>query len=53
MATRPAGKAGSWYLADPQRLNARLDEYLALVPQSATQQQVPLPVPGARLVIAP
>ncbi|KAM4058088.1 memo-like protein [Hirsutella rhossiliensis] len=53
MATRPAGKAGSWYLKDPQRLHARLDEYLAAVPKPQDSSSLPLPVPGARLVIAP
>lgn len=51
MATRPASKAGSWYLGDPRRLRARLDEYLALVRQQ--DPSLPVPVPGARVIIAP
>ncbi|KPM40631.1 hypothetical protein AK830_g5950 [Neonectria ditissima] len=53
MATRPAGKAGphSWYADDPVDLKKQLQNYLATVPSSI--DEVPLPISGARIVIAP
>ncbi|KAJ3522352.1 hypothetical protein NM208_g12897 [Fusarium decemcellulare] len=51
MATRPAEKAGLWYNGDPEVLKQELQEYLAAVPESV--DQVPVPIPGARVVIAP
>ncbi|PNY28063.1 Protein MEMO1 [Tolypocladium capitatum] len=51
MATRPAGKAGSWYPGKLADLEGQLNEYLALVPETINDS--PLPVPGARVIIAP
>lgn len=51
MATRPATKAGSWYVRDPQELEEQLDEYLGDVPANIDGSA--LPVPGARIIIAP
>ncbi|KAF4470776.1 hypothetical protein FALBO_2328 [Fusarium albosuccineum] len=51
MATRPAKKAGLWYNGDPKVLKQELQEYLAAVPESV--DEVPVPIPGARVVIAP
>lgn len=51
MATRPATKAGSWYKRDPARLKQELQDYLARVPDTIDGQ--PLPVQGARVIIAP
>lgn len=51
MNTRPASKAGSWYERDPAVLAAELDDYLARVPE--TVDGSPLPIPGARMIIAP
>jgi AmmeMemoRadiSam system protein B len=52
MATRPAGKAGSWYKADARRLSAQLEGYLAGVDAAAVGCDE-LPIPGARIIIAP
>ncbi|KAM0365624.1 hypothetical protein ACHAO7_010065 [Fusarium culmorum] len=51
MATRPAQKAGTWYEDDPSVLKKQLESYLAAVPESI--DGVPVPVNGARIVIAP
>ncbi|CAG9989989.1 unnamed protein product [Clonostachys byssicola] len=51
MATRPATKAGSWYVRDPEELEEQLDEYLGAVPANIDGSA--LPVPGARIIIAP
>lgn len=51
MSTRRAGKAGSWYEASPQVLGSELDEYLSDVPETVNGSS--LPVPGARIIIAP
>ncbi|KAM0231137.1 hypothetical protein ACHAPO_008753 [Fusarium lateritium] len=51
MTTRPAQKAGTWYEDDPAVLKEQLESYLAAVPESV--DGVPLPVNGARIVIAP
>ncbi|KAF5671027.1 hypothetical protein FHETE_4283 [Fusarium heterosporum] len=51
MATRPAQKAGTWYEDDPTVLRQHLEGYLADVPESINGD--PVPIPGARIVIAP
>ncbi|KAH6615418.1 MEMO1 family [Chaetomium sp. MPI-SDFR-AT-0129] len=51
MATRPASHAGSWYEADPEELSSQLDEFLNRVPATLDDSQ--LPIPGARVIIAP
>lgn len=51
MATRPAKKAGQWYLKDQARLDDQLSRYLATVPDSIDGSR--LPIPGARIIIAP
>lgn len=51
MSVRPAGKAGSWYEGDPETLDEQLDEFLQDVPDAI--DGVPLPVAGARVIIAP
>ncbi|CAM1504352.1 Fc.00g019430.m01.CDS01 [Cosmosporella sp. VM-42] len=51
MATRPAGKAGTWYLRKPQHLQSQLNGFLADVPE--TVDGSPLPIAGARVIIAP
>lgn len=48
---RPAGKAGSWYEEDPETLRLELQSYLTAVPESL--DGVPLPIPEARVIIAP
>ena len=47
--TRAAGKAGSWYLADPHTLEIELDDNLSKV----SIQDAEFPIPGARIIIAP
>ncbi|CAG1970160.1 unnamed protein product [Fusarium graminearum] len=49
--TRPAKKAGSWYEKEAKVLKSELERYLAAVPESI--DGVPVPIPGARVVIAP
>ncbi|CVK83138.1 hypothetical protein FPRO06_00580 [Fusarium proliferatum] len=49
--TRPAKKAGSWYEEDPETLRLELQSYLTAVPESL--DGVPVPVTGARVIIAP
>jgi predicted class III extradiol MEMO1 family dioxygenase len=49
MSTRPAAKAGSWYVGEPRELEGQLDEYLSKVPNADNEH----PVPGARIIIAP
>ncbi|PTB65980.1 UPF0103-domain-containing protein [Trichoderma citrinoviride] len=51
MGTRPASKAGSWYKDEPDELMQDLDRHLAKVPE--TVDGSPLPIPGARVIIAP
>lgn len=51
MRTRPPGKAGSWYVGDPEELGEELDSYLADVPKTIDGSTTP--VPGARVIIAP
>lgn len=49
--TRPAEKAGSWYKDKPARLRDELQSYFTAVPESL--DGVVLPIPGARVIIAP
>ncbi|KAF9770543.1 hypothetical protein IL306_011894 [Fusarium sp. DS 682] len=49
--TRPAAKAGSWYKKETEILLPELQSYLAEVPESL--DGAPLPIPGARVIIAP
>ncbi|KAL6919761.1 hypothetical protein ACHAP8_008439 [Fusarium lateritium] len=49
--TRPATKAGTWYKGEHQKLLDELKEYLAAVPESLNGAS--LPIPGARVIIAP
>ncbi|KAL6887683.1 UPF0103 domain-containing protein [Trichoderma longibrachiatum] len=51
METRPASKAGSWYKDDPDELMQDLDKFLAKVPE--TVDGSPVPIPGARIIVAP
>ncbi|KAF4635275.1 hypothetical protein G7Y89_g2827 [Cudoniella acicularis] len=51
MTTRVASHADSWYKGDPEQLGAQLDQFLAQVPD--TVEGSSLPVPGARVIIAP
>ncbi|KAG6298908.1 hypothetical protein E4U09_000441 [Claviceps aff. purpurea] len=51
MATRRAGKAGSWYVASPDELDNELEGYLSEVPEFIHGHK--LPIDGARIVIAP
>ncbi|KAF4978520.1 hypothetical protein FZEAL_5118 [Fusarium zealandicum] len=51
MATRPAKKAGTWYSEGADVLRIELEGFLADVPDSI--DGAPLPVSGARVVIAP
>lgn len=51
MGTRPASKAGSWYEGEADKLAKDLDGHLAKVPE--TVDGSPLPIPGARVIIAP
>lgn len=58
---REASHAGSWYSDSKTKLNSQLDGWLDAVhppvacigPQSEGQTQSDLPVPGARMIIAP
>jgi predicted class III extradiol MEMO1 family dioxygenase len=51
MTTRAASHAGSWYKSHRSTLARELEEYLAAVPAALDQQ--PLPIPKARIIIAP
>lgn len=51
MGTREASHAGSWYEDDADELSTQLDEFLARVPSTLGEQS--LPIPGARVIIAP
>lgn len=51
MGTREASHAGSWYEEDAEELSSQLDKFLARVP--ATLDNSDLPVPGARVIVAP
>ncbi|KAI0198585.1 MEMO1 family [Astrocystis sublimbata] len=48
---RQAGKAGSWYEGDPDVLSDELDGFLADVPTSINNAD--LPISGAKVIIAP
>ncbi|KFY09145.1 hypothetical protein V492_05581 [Pseudogymnoascus sp. VKM F-4246] len=52
MSTRAASHAGSWYSSAPATLSNELDGWLAQVPDSIDGRNK-LPVPGARVIIAP
>ncbi|KAJ0137221.1 MEMO1 family protein C4H3.04c [Colletotrichum tanaceti] len=49
--TRRPGKQGEWYLGDAKELREQLDGFLADVPDRIDGNA--LPVPGARVIIAP
>jgi hypothetical protein len=51
MTTRVASHAGSWYSSRASTLSSELDQWLAQVPSSIDGKE--LPVPGARIIIAP
>lgn len=51
MDTRLAKKAGSWYQAAEDDLMRDINKFLAKVPE--TVDDSPLPIPGARIIIAP
>lgn len=51
MTSRFASHAGSWYSLRGSTLSGELDQWLAQVPASIDGRQ--LPVPGARVIIAP
>ncbi|KXX74573.1 Protein MEMO1 [Madurella mycetomatis] len=51
MGTREASHAGSWYEDDAGELSSQLDKFLDSVP--ATLDDSGLPIPGARVIIAP
>lgn len=48
---REASHAGSWYKGEASVLSAQLDGWLADVPDSVDGNA--LPIPGARIIIAP
>lgn len=52
MPSRQASHAGSWYSGNGQTLTRQLDNWLAQVPKSLDEVGS-LPVPGARVIIAP
>jgi len=49
--TRDADHAGSWYVSSPEQLSGQLDGWLDDVPDTVNDSS--LPVPGARVIIAP
>jgi len=51
MTTRPATHAGSWYTASSSKLSAQLDKWLGDVVNDSEEKE--LPIPGARVIIAP
>lgn len=51
METRLAKKAGSWYKTVEDGLMRDIDKFLAKVPETVDDSQ--LPIPGARIIIAP
>lgn len=51
MSVRPAAKAGSWYDDNAVKLETQLMNYMDEVPE--TIDGVPVPVSGAKIVIAP
>lgn len=52
MASREATHANSWYSGSTRTLTRELDAWLAQVPESLDKVGS-LPVPGARVIIAP
>lgn len=52
MQSREASHAGSWYSNSKRALTRQLDEWLAQVPDEI-EGIGSLPVPGARIIIAP
>jgi hypothetical protein len=51
LSVRPAGKAGTWYIGKPAKLGHQLGGWLADVPDTVDGSS--LPIPGARVIIAP
>lgn len=51
MGTREASHAGSWYEDDAEELSSQLDNFLDRVPPTLDSKD--LPIPGARVIIAP
>lgn len=51
MTTRSLGKAGTWYAEDKGQLSRQLEDYLREVGPKINDSS--LPIPGARIVIAP
>jgi MEMO1 family protein len=51
MTTRAATHAGLWYKASSSELSTQLDEWLADVVKGSEEKE--LPIPGARVIIAP
>ena len=51
MSARAATHAGTWYSSRPDILSNELDGWLSQVPDSIDGQN--LPIPGARIIIAP
>lgn len=49
--TRRAEKAGSWYEGDLDKLVPQLNGFFAKVPETVDDSS--LPIPGARIIIAP
>lgn len=49
--TRRAEKAGSWYEGDLDKLVPQLNGFFAKVPETVDGSS--LPIPGARIIIAP
>lgn len=52
MPSREASHAGSWYSDSPHTLKRQLDQWLGQVPDEIDGIGQ-LPVPGARIIIAP
>lgn len=53
MAVREASHAGSWYSSSGPQLSAQLDTWLSAVAEDSLPGSDHLPLPGARVVIAP
>lgn len=52
MSTRKAYHAGSWYSDDQAELTSQLDSWMKAVPDHIDGLGA-LPIPGARIIIAP
>jgi predicted class III extradiol MEMO1 family dioxygenase len=48
---REAGKAGSWYTNNVEDLTEQIDDFFAKVPETLDDSSIP--IPGARIIIAP